>query len=156
MQLSQAANQHDDENNGLVTAVQRVENEGYEYQWIEESTAIDTSLFSMRPPFIERPSLSETSLKLYEGLFRNPEERMNILSSNFKEVGIGFSSNSKHLTINVSIDTILTTFFATSLNDPRAFVLGVVYRDKDENGFYSIGEGIADVQITLVETGEKL
>ncbi|WP_353569848.1 carboxypeptidase regulatory-like domain-containing protein [Candidatus Albibeggiatoa sp. nov. BB20] len=143
-QLSQAAG----DNSGL-TYIQRVENAGYEYQSIQESTATYSFSFSVRPPFNQAPSASEP----YKNLFKNPNDRANILSSNFKEMGIRFSSNL--IGGGIGVQSNLTAIFASSSNESRGFILGVIYSDRDKDGFYSVGEGIADVQITVVETGEQ-
>ena len=140
-QLSQAAS-----DDSSLTYIQRVENTGYEYQSLAESTSTYTFSFSARPPFPAPPSASETISSLY--YFLDDE---NILSSNFKEIGIGFG----YRLAGLGSESTSTVIFASSSNDPRGFILGVVYSDKDTDGFYSIGEGIADVQITVIETGEQ-
>jgi uncharacterized protein YkwD len=75
--------------------------------------------------------------------------RQNVLAPAFREVGIGvepgvFTYNAKaYNAIMVSQD------FGASGANPGPFLLGVVYRDEDNNGAYSAGEGLAGVNVTV-------
>ena len=73
--------------------------------------------------------------------------RINLLSANFKEIGIGVVADSSNV-------FYVTQDLASNLDDSRAIVLGVVYDDKNKDGAYSAGEGLSGVTITL-STGEK-
>jgi uncharacterized protein YkwD len=66
------------------------------------------------------------------------------------EIGIGgvtgISSKTKHSELQVVIET-------ATKNDGLYFVLGVVYRDANDNGRYDRGEGVPGVQIDLAAAG---
>ena len=63
----------------------------------------------------------------------------------YYEVGVGYYSSSNQ---NPSgLNSFLTQDFG-ALPNTGPFLLGVVYNDKNGNGFYDIGEGISGVTIT--------
>jgi Uncharacterized protein with SCP/PR1 domains len=98
-------------------------------------------------------NLNAYTTALYEQLFLSPDHRVNILSENFDQIGVGlkegqFSAN------GTDWNTVMVTQdFARSSSSPvpeGPFVTGVVFRDLNGNGFYDIGEGLGGVTAKLV------
>lgn len=63
----------------------------------------------------------------------------------FREIGVGFFSGSKPNASNFK--NFITQDFGNS-SGSKPLLLGVVYSDKNTNGFYDIGEGLSGVTIT--------
>lgn len=92
-------------------------------------------------------NLTDAAYGHHEGLFKSPGHRENILSTTYRELGIGhkdgyFNSSGKNWRASM-----LTQNFARS--GPSYFLTGVVYEDSDSDEFYDIGEGISGITITL-------
>jgi hypothetical protein len=75
--------------------------------------------------------------------------RVNLMTDSFREVGIGvglgiFTSQGK------DFNTVMVTqdFGSTGAN-PGPFLVGVAYRDSDGDGFYSPGEGLPNITVTV-------
>lgn len=69
--------------------------------------------------------------------------RQNMLSGNFREVGIGVFDG-----VHGSVGPqLVTQDFATLLSGATPLITGVVYYDFNGNGFYDIGEGIGGVTV---------
>ncbi|MCK5231529.1 MAG: hypothetical protein KAR13_14745, partial [Desulfobulbaceae bacterium] len=51
---------------------------------------------------------------------------------------------------------VLTCDFGSSSISQNSFLLGVVYDDADSDGLYTVGEGIKNVEITVLEAGESV
>jgi hypothetical protein len=74
--------------------------------------------------------------------------RVNLLDADFREIGIGVEEgvfSSQGTAFNTAM---ITQDFGATGTDPAAFLVGVVYRDLDGNGFYSPGEGLVGVRVT--------
>ncbi|MEY2832366.1 MAG: hypothetical protein RLZZ574_1624, partial [Cyanobacteriota bacterium] len=85
-----------------------------------------------------------------EGLFKSYGHRVNILKSDFREIGLG----------NLTGDyggynaLMVTQNFAKSGSD--VFLTGVTYNDLvSEDEFYTIGEGLAEIKITAVRQSDN-
>lgn len=83
----------------------------------------------------------------HDSLFISAGHRQNILSGNFREIGIGqeigvFTENGTDF--NASM---VTQNFA--LSGSAVFLAGVAYADADQDGFYSIGEGVGNVSYAI-------
>ncbi len=81
-----------------------------------------------------------------------PGHRLNILSSGFREVGIGvvLGSNSKTNGSTVtSVGPQLVTQDFGSRFGLTPFITGVAYFDFDHNGFYDPGEGLGGVRVDV-------
>ncbi|PRY26017.1 Cysteine-rich secretory protein family protein [Aliiruegeria haliotis] len=80
----------------------------------------------------------------HQQLFLSAGHRKNLLGDSFREIGVGHEmgsfTTSSGGTYNASM---LTEGFA--LGGSEVFVTGVVYRDRDGDGFYSIGEGTGGI-----------
>jgi Cysteine-rich secretory protein family/Domain of unknown function (DUF4214) len=126
----------------------RMKNTGYQYSSAGENIAMIASSESLEEV--------DSSLALHKNLFVDKDypdrgHRVNILSPNFKEIGIGLYGGPSQ---SYPYAYLVTTDFASSFTDNRYFVLGVIYEDKDQNGYYSAGEGIGGVSIVEETTGE--
>ncbi len=76
------------------------------------------------------------------GMQTPPGHRDNMLSPDFREVGIGIVDG-----VNGSVGpVIITQDFGTQFGSPT-FITGVVYYDLNQNGFYDLGEGIGGVTV---------
>jgi hypothetical protein len=67
--------------------------------------------------------------------------RINLFSSSFEEVGIGWLATAGYLTQDFGSQN-------PASGNPGPFLIGVVYNDVNGNNFYDIGEGISGVTIT--------
>jgi hypothetical protein len=95
--------------------------------------------------------LTDYILDQHEGLFLSAGHRVNILGDEFREIGIGqslggFTSN--QMTYQASM---ITQNFATSGDD--VFLGGVAYEDLDGDAFYTPGEGLGGLTISLPDLG---
>ena len=125
------------------TPFTRMLSAGYNYSFAGENIALFGGLGS---------DPVANSLQLYKMLFVDDGvtgrgHRINLLSANFKEIGIGLVADSSSV-------FYVTQDLASNLDDSRAIVLGVVYDDKNKDAAYSAGEGLSGVAIA-VSTGEK-
>lgn len=79
------------------------------------------------------------------GGMQNPAgHRLNIHSATFREIGVGVVLGS-----NGSVGPQLVTQEFGARSDVLPFVTGVVYQDKNNNGFYDAGEGIGGVNVMV-------
>lgn len=91
--------------------------------------------------------LTRSAYNHHEGLFRSIGHRRNILSANFREIGIGhkdgyFFANGVNWRASM-----LTENFARS--GSGYFLTGVVYEDADGDELYSVNEGLSGITITV-------
>lgn len=134
-----------------VTAIDRISNTGYDISTANENLAFVGSTVALNDVC--------SSLQMHDDLFfdedfPNRTHRVNILSEDYKEVGISLAAGEK-IQDSTSFNMFyITTNFGTS-SEPRAFVLGVAYADKTGDGAYSVGEGIAGIEVLVVETSER-
>ncbi|HEX2555626.1 MAG TPA: CAP domain-containing protein [Microvirga sp.] len=83
---------------------------------------------------------------LHSNLMNSPPHRANILSANFREIGIGFNTGSYK-----NYDAaFVTQNFARSGTNP--FITGVAFDDKDGDRFYDVGEGLRGLAVKAVGT----
>lgn len=80
-------------------------------------------------------------------LFASPNHRDTMLSTRYREVGVGqVAGDYSHAGRTFEASSLTENFAATG----RAhFVTGVAYRDRDGDGFYSIGEGTSGLRASL-------
>ncbi|PUA27343.1 MAG: hypothetical protein B0W54_12185 [Cellvibrio sp. 79] len=91
--------------------------------------------------------LTDYAARHHEGLFKSPGHRLNILSSNFRELGVGqkqgyFLSNGTNY-----LSSMLTQNFART--GSNYFITGVIYNDLNGNEFYNVGEGIPGATVRV-------
>lgn len=161
-QLSKAARQHSqdmaardffDHNSPEGTdPFERMETAGYQFRAAGENIAFTASTATL--------DAINSSLALHDILFQDEDypargHRVNILSPDFKEIGVGLAAGSLQRNGTTFNAYYVTTDFATAKADEYSFIVGVVYEDHDQDGAYTAGEGMADVAITVVETNEQ-
>lgn len=101
------------------------------------------------------------SIQLHEDLYIDEDypkraHRVNILSPDFKEIGIGLVQGTMLHDSGVELETYyVTTDFATHAVDTRNFIVGVVYDDSNADQQYSAGEGLANVTIEVLESNDS-
>ena len=98
-------------------------------------------------------SLTGLTVANHEGLFRSAPHRLNILSNDFREIGIGIKQGlflfSSHPSPLNSVDA--TQNFARSGSD--VFITGVAITDNNGNNFYDIGEQRAGIIVSARQPG---
>jgi serralysin len=76
--------------------------------------------------------------------------RLNLMNDNYREIGVGIQTG-KFTSSNLSLNVAMTTQdFAKSGTLP--FLTGVAYQDSDSNKFYTPGEGLSGLNISLQGT----
>lgn len=102
---------------------------------------------------------ADVSVDLHNNLFIDVDyphrgHRVSILNPAFKEVGIGLAYGA-YSTGGTTYDNsfMVTCDFGASALFPGPFILGVVYDDEDNDGFYDVGEGTGAVTLKVVEAG---
>lgn len=84
---------------------------------------------------------------LHNGLFRSAGHRKNICGTGFRQLGIGILEG----TFQGYNALMATQNFAASGAYPHPWLLGVVFRDKDKDGAYDVGEGVSGVTVALAD-----
>ena len=141
------------------TPLERAQDAGYPSTFVGENVG---ARFSTIPWDADGAmTVSEDgNTKHHQGLFLSPGHRVNLLRSDFREVGVAqelgpipaeFMVETFHDPSLADWDwfaSVVTVKFGTDFSAP--FLLtGVVYEDTDDDGFYSIGEGVGGVGITV-------
>jgi Ca2+-binding RTX toxin-like protein len=116
--------------------------QGYAWTRIGENIGVrlDTSL-----------SFQAMTIKLFEDLFIDAGiagrgHRLNILSNDFSEIGIGQAAGRSPFSNSLDSHMITQNFGDRGTMN---FVTGVAYNDSNGNRFYDIGEGRGGVQVRL-------
>ncbi|SPH17888.1 Bifunctional hemolysin/adenylate cyclase [Defluviimonas aquaemixtae] len=91
-------------------------------------------------------NLNQVTADLHEGLFLSEGHRQNIMRDVFREVGIGIETGT--FTTNQSYNAALATQNYGQIGS-AVFLTGVAYTDSDNDDFYSIGEGVANVSFQI-------
>jgi hypothetical protein len=96
--------------------------------------------------------LGPTVAKEHEDLFVDEDipdrgHRRNLMNAAFREIGIGALPGIFTMNATDYNSAMVTQDFATSDANPGPFLVGVVYRDGDADGAYSVGEGLAGVTV---------
>ncbi|MEZ5797102.1 MAG: CAP domain-containing protein [Paracoccaceae bacterium] len=79
----------------------------------------------------------------HSGLFRSAGHRVNLLNDGFTEIGIARETGQFTAYGTDWNASMLTELFGSAATGP--FLTGVVYDDRNGDGFYSIGEGVAGI-----------
>ncbi len=83
---------------------------------------------------------------LHTNLMNSPGHRANLLSNNFREVGLGFEVGD----YRGRSSAFVTENFAKSGSD--IFLTGVAFDDRDGDRFYDPGEGLSNISVTVRNT----
>lgn len=87
------------------------------------------------------------------GLQNPAGHRLNIMSDKYTQIGIGALDTTAG---KKSGPVLVTQNFASPQTAGNPYVLGVVYNDANANGFYDMGEGLADVDISIDNGGAPI
>jgi uncharacterized protein YkwD len=98
------------------------------------------------------PNVRDYVQVLHQGLFVDEGidgrgHRLNLLEPNYREVGVGVQEGSFDFQGDILNSVMVTEDFGRSQATATAFLVGVVYRDQDQDGFYSPGEGISGITV---------
>jgi len=109
----------------------------------------------------EQDIVARLAVKNHLGLFNDkpgPDvfgeaggHRLTMLDPSYKEVGIGATAITTRPTLN-GMPGIDVQFFQTQNfgnNSTKSFVTGAVYNDLNKDNFYSLGEAVSNVTVTL-------
>ena len=125
----------------------RIMDAGYRFTgnwtWAENLSKFGTTgTLNLSPDIIEQVN---------QGLFVSPGHRVNVLGDDFKEVGLAALTGDFD-----NYDSLLVTEkFAKSGSD--IFLTGVAFDDLVlDDDFYSVGEGLAGVEVTAVRQSDNL
>lgn len=92
-------------------------------------------------------NLTDYAYSHHEGLFKSPDHRKNILSTGFREIGVGQKQGFYFADGTNWLSSMLTENFARS--GSHYFLTGVVYNDTNNNDFYDVGEGLEGITISI-------
>lgn len=93
-------------------------------------------------------NMTQAALSHHEGLFRSAGHRVNMLSTNYRELGVGQMQGMFLHTNNINyLSSMVTQNFARSAN--HYFLTGVVYEDSNGDNFYTPGEGLSGAVISV-------
>ncbi len=95
------------------------------------------------------PDVASFTSFIHDSLFRSPGHRKNLMSPVFDELGVGVMIGTFATQGTEYNSVMVTQNFALSEGTPGPLILGVVYRDLDGDGGYSVGEGVASATISL-------
>ncbi len=121
----------------------RIKAQSYSYKRAGENIAYRSSTGKL--------DKAETSIKMHGDLFIDARvagrgHRVTILTPDYKEIGIGMASGVRKQVYNTYY---ITDDFAASSSSACHFITGVVYDDANKDNFYTVGEGIKDVRISI-------
>ena len=134
------------------TPAERCATEGYSDGTGENLSAINSpeplTLMSINP-----------ALAMHDDLFIDYDypgrgHRINMLKDNYKDVGVGILLEG--FDPSFEYGSVVTCNFGMGDAEVTASVLGVVYEDINEDLFYDSNEGIANVLIEAVYSGDKI
>ncbi len=123
----------------------RVGNTGYQFTTLAENIyAYGTSVFESHAAFAidwgDNPN----------GIQNPPGHRDTIMSSSYREVGIGILPEDN---LSTKVGSLLTTqHFGSSkqlATTNTSWLLGTIFRDVDNDDFYTIGEGLSDITVNI-------
>ncbi len=129
----------------------RITEEGYIYSSAGENIAIIGST--------EPIDSVAASLELHDNLFIDKSfpgrgHRINILAPDYREIGVGLAYGDWFQDETVYNSAVVTTNFGLRF-DSTPILLGVVYDDGDNDLFYDAGEGVENISIEILQTGDS-
>lgn len=89
------------------------------------------------------PDMLTETLARHRDLFKSPGHRKNICGGDTRDIGIGLLAGR----FQKGNAVLATQNFARSGSYPEPLVTGVVFQDRDGDGFYDPGEGLAGVTV---------
>ena len=123
----------------------RIRNTGYQF------TTLAENIYAYGSSVLESHGAFAIDWGDDENGIQNPAGHRNaIMSSNYREVGIGILPEKN---LGTQVGTLLTTqHFANSqqlATTDTSWLLGSAFRDVDNDDFYSVGEGLSDITISI-------
>ncbi len=110
--------------------------------------------------FTDEREAREVAKSLFERIFRREfSETRNILNPEFKEAGVAFVRTVPGQLDDESSDFapffnyLLVVNLAAPIEPGPSAIVGNVYEDKDHDGLYDLGEGLAAAVVAIGETG---
>jgi hypothetical protein len=104
--------------------------------------------FPNSPPLVPTVGMEHEDLFVDTGV-SGRGHRVNLMTDAFREIGIGVKEGVFSVSGHDYNAVMVTQDFGASGANPGPFLLGVVYHDTDANKFYTAGEGLAGVQVTI-------
>ncbi len=98
---------------------------------------------------VGNPDLAGFTSFIHDSLVRSPGHRENLMNPDFDELGVGIMTGTFATQGTEYNSVMVTQNFAMSDGTPGPLILGVVYRDLDGDGGYSVGEGVANATVSL-------
>ena len=139
--------------NGDVDLVGRIEASGYTFDGADGFAG--ESIFAFADNVFHGHAAFAIDWGNGTGGIQNPAgHRDLIMDARMREIGIGIVLENN---INTSVGPrVITQHFAVDDAD-GPFLTGVVYRESDNNGFYSVGEGLGGVTVVATDmaNGQK-
>jgi Ca2+-binding RTX toxin-like protein len=126
---------------------ERVRNAGYDYSRVSENIfAFSKSVFHGHAGFAIDWGVGP------DGIQNPPGHRQNMMSGAVREVGIGILPENNPNTDVGSL--VITQKFGNRFDFGHSWLLGVVFDDLDNDDTYDAGEGLGDVTIRIVGSGQ--
>jgi hypothetical protein len=104
--------------------------------------------FPSSPPLVPTVATEHQDLFVDSGV-AGRGHRVNLMTDGFREIGIGVKEGVFTVSSQNYNAVMVTQDFGSSGANPGPFLLGVVYHDSDGNKFYTAGEGLAGVKVTV-------
>ncbi len=98
---------------------------------------------------------STPALEAIGGIQNPAGHRHILLDANLREVGISVIASSDPTKQNVGPFVLTEDFGTRTALNGKAYILGVAFDDKNVDGYYQAGEGLADVQIKITNVATK-
>ena len=122
----------------------RLTNEGYAFR----SAGENIYAYSEDPLFAQAAFMVDWGGDASSGGMQAPAgHRVNEMNSSYREIGLSIVDTTQTSSTSVGPE-VVTEDFATT-GTAGSFLLGVAYDDIDKNGFYSVGEGVAGLTVSV-------
>jgi uncharacterized protein YkwD len=95
-------------------------------------------------------------LEAIDGIQTVSGHRDNLLSADYREVGVAVTATTGLAKQNVGPLAVTQEFGNRTALNGKAYILGVAFDDKNLDGYYQAGEGISDVQIKVTNVATKV
>ena len=133
------ANKFQHEGQGGSNPTQRIRAAGY----VLTGTWLTGENIAWTSPKRSIAGFQDEMVVLHTNLMNSTVHRHNILGKDFREIGLNFQIADRYQGVNGA--ALIAQEFA--LAGPTVFLLGTIFVDKDNDGFYDPGEGVPDVEI---------
>lgn len=143
--------------------IDRIANAGYD---LSQGGAVAENIFAAVESIVyaeaglaidwgaDNPATPE--LEAMDGIQTKTGHRDNLLSADYREVGLAVSSTSGLAKQNVGPTVVTQNFGNRGILDGKAYILGVAFDDKNLDGYYQAGEGISDIKVKLTNLATNI